>query len=112
MTRSALSSHHYTATCAGEVGATAADDLAAATFSVAYRNWERFDPARPVRPWLYGIAANLARHHWRSERRMLRAYARAQASILFSSAAATMTMSLSIASTGPLVAAEARRRAR
>ena len=30
----------------------------------------------PVRPWLYGIAANLARHHWRDEERMLRAYAR------------------------------------
>src|SRR6266540_2491139 len=39
-------------------------------------NWERFDFVRPVRPWLYGIAANLVRHHWRDERRMLRAYAR------------------------------------
>jgi RNA polymerase sigma factor (sigma-70 family) len=29
-----------------------------------------------VRPWLYGIAANLVRHHWRKERRMLRAYSR------------------------------------
>jgi RNA polymerase sigma-70 factor (ECF subfamily) len=28
-----------------------------------------------VRPWLYGIAANLVRHRWRKERRMLRAYA-------------------------------------
>lgn len=59
------------------VGSDAAEDLASATFATAYANWERFDPARPVRPWLYGIAANLVRHHWRAERRMLRAYARA-----------------------------------
>src|SRR5205823_13591385 len=41
-----------------------------------YRRWDDLDPSRPVRPWLYGIAANLLRHHWRKERRMLRAYAR------------------------------------
>jgi RNA polymerase sigma-70 factor (ECF subfamily) len=58
------------------LGTEAAEDLAAETFTVAYRNWARLDPARPVRPWLYGIAANLLRHHWRAERRMLRAYAR------------------------------------
>lgn len=54
----------------------AADELAAETFAVAFRSWDRLDPERPVRPWLYGIAANLVRHHWRKERRMLRAYAR------------------------------------
>lgn len=58
------------------VGASAAEDLAAATFAVAYRRWDRVDPAREVRPWLYGIAANLVRRHWRDERRKLRAYAR------------------------------------
>jgi RNA polymerase sigma factor (sigma-70 family) len=58
------------------VGAAAADDLTAATFAAAYAGWERFDQARPVRPRLYGIAANLVRRYWRDERRMLRAYAR------------------------------------
>lgn len=58
------------------VGLDAAEDLAAATFATAYANWERFDQSRPARPWLYGIAANLLRHHWRDERRMLRAYGR------------------------------------
>lgn len=58
------------------VGATAADDLAAETFATAFRNWERLDQTRPLRPWLYGIASNLVRHHWRDERRQLRAYAR------------------------------------
>jgi RNA polymerase sigma factor (sigma-70 family) len=58
------------------VGAATADDLAAATFTIAYERWGTFDQTRPLRPWLYGIAANLARHHWRNERRQLRAYAR------------------------------------
>jgi RNA polymerase sigma-70 factor (ECF subfamily) len=61
------------------LGASAADDLTAETFAVAYRRWGDLDPARPVRPWLYGIATNLIRHQWRKERRMLRAYARAGA---------------------------------
>jgi RNA polymerase sigma-70 factor (ECF subfamily) len=65
--------HRY---LARRLGGTAADELAAETFVVAFRNWDRLEPARPVRPWLYGIAANLVRHHWRKERRMLRAYAR------------------------------------
>jgi RNA polymerase sigma-70 factor (ECF subfamily) len=59
------------------LGGSAADELAAETFAIAYRRWDDLDLSRPVRPWLYGIAANLLRHHWRSERRMLRAYARA-----------------------------------
>lgn len=58
------------------VGISAAEDLTAATFATAYSKWSRFNATRPVRPWLYGIAANFARHHWRDERRMLRAYAR------------------------------------
>lgn len=53
-----------------------ADDLAAETFATAYTNWDRFDESRALRPWLYGIAANLLRHHWRKERRQLQAYAR------------------------------------
>jgi RNA polymerase sigma-70 factor, ECF subfamily len=57
------------------VGAAFADELTAATFEAAYESWARLDPKRPLRPWLYGIAANLVRHHWRDERRMLRAYA-------------------------------------
>lgn len=65
--------HRY---LARRLGASVADELAAETFAVAFRSWDRLDPERPVRPWLYGIAANLVRHHWRKERRMLRAYAR------------------------------------
>jgi RNA polymerase sigma factor (sigma-70 family) len=58
------------------VGAAAADDLAAEAFAIAYARWDSFDQTRPLRPWLYGIASNLAQHQWRSERRKLLAYAR------------------------------------
>lgn len=58
------------------VGPDLADELAAETFATAYANWQRLEAGRSVRPWLYGIAANLLRHHWRTERRQLRAYAR------------------------------------
>lgn len=58
------------------LGPHAADDVAAETFATAYSRWRSYDASRPVRPWLYGIAANLMRHRWRSERRQLVAYAR------------------------------------
>ena len=58
------------------VGASAADDLTAATFAAAYAKWDRFERNRRPRPWLYGIAANLVRRYWRDEQRNLRAYAR------------------------------------
>jgi RNA polymerase sigma factor (sigma-70 family) len=57
-------------------GRDAADDISAATFAAAYAAWPRFDHARPLRPWLYGIATNLLRRHHRDEERKLRAYAR------------------------------------
>src|SRR5262245_42595935 len=58
------------------VGTAFADEVTAATFAAAYESWPRLDAERPVRPWLYGIAANLVRRHCRDERRLLRAYAR------------------------------------
>ena len=61
---------------ARRVGTSAAEELTAETFAIAHRRWGDLDPTRPARPWLYGIASNLLKHHWRSERRMLRAYAR------------------------------------
>ncbi|MFL5928497.1 MAG: RNA polymerase sigma factor [Gaiellaceae bacterium] len=58
------------------VGSSAADDLTSETFAIAFARWDTFDQTRPLRPWLYGIASNLARHHYRAEARQLRAYAR------------------------------------
>ena len=62
------------------VGSSLADELAAETFSRAFDHRRRYDGTREdARPWLLGIAANLLRRHWRSERRRLDAYARSGA---------------------------------
>jgi RNA polymerase sigma factor (sigma-70 family) len=59
------------------VGKEIADELAAETFAQAFEHRKRYDLRRPdARPWLYGIAHNLLRHHYRDEERALRAYAR------------------------------------
>lgn len=62
---------------ARRVGLALADEIAAEVFVIAFRSRGRYDPAASdARPWLFGIAANLARRYWRTERRRLRAYAR------------------------------------
>jgi RNA polymerase sigma factor (sigma-70 family) len=59
------------------VGVVLADDITAETFLTAFANRRRYDSARAdARPWLLGIATNLLRHHWRTEKRRLAAYAR------------------------------------
>jgi RNA polymerase sigma-70 factor (ECF subfamily) len=57
------------------VGRDVATDIAAETFAQALRSIDRMDPARDARPWLFGIANNVIRHHHRAEKRRLRAYA-------------------------------------
>lgn len=53
-----------------------ADELTAQTFLVAFDGRARFDQGRPdSRPWLFGIATNLAHRHRRRELRELRAIA-------------------------------------
>ncbi len=45
-------------------------DLVAETFRIAFDTRHRFDPDRVrARPWLYGLATNVLRHHLRSARR-------------------------------------------
>jgi RNA polymerase sigma-70 factor (ECF subfamily) len=46
--------------------ADAAADVAQDAFVRAFRALDRFDPARPLRPWLLRITANVARNHRRS----------------------------------------------
>lgn len=43
-----------------------AEDVAQEAFVRAYRNLDRFEDGRPLRPWLLAIAANLARNRRRS----------------------------------------------
>lgn len=58
--------HRYLWTRAGE----AADDLAAEVFRIAFERRSTFDTSyRSAKPWLFGIAANVAREHHRSRAR-------------------------------------------
>jgi RNA polymerase sigma-70 factor (ECF subfamily) len=62
------------------VGDHLAEELTAETFTQAFRSRDRFSTAQSsALPWLYGIAGNLVRMHWRSEQRRLDAYARSAA---------------------------------
>jgi RNA polymerase sigma-70 factor, ECF subfamily len=62
---------------AKRLGPDAAEDIAAQTFLEAFRQRQRYDPARAgVRTWLYGIATNVVGRHRRAEMRALRALAR------------------------------------
>lgn len=87
--------------------ASLAEDLAAETFLRAWAARERYDPrCSDAAPWLFGIAANLARRHHRQEARGLRALARSGADPLDRGAAGVES--------GPAderVDAQARRRA-
>ena len=56
------------------VGAQLAEELTAQTFTEAFQHRDRFDPERgTTSAWLFGIAINLLRHHYRHEERTLRA---------------------------------------
>jgi RNA polymerase sigma factor (sigma-70 family) len=60
------------------VGLELAEEVAAETFLRAFESRGRYDAAHPdALPWLLGIAGNVMRRHWRTERRRLAAYARA-----------------------------------
>jgi RNA polymerase sigma-70 factor (ECF subfamily) len=80
---SAIFARHFNAVHAylcRRVGDAVADDLAAATFAVAFERRRAFrHSADSARPWLFGIATNLMRNEWRTERRALSAIARVSA---------------------------------
>lgn len=54
-----------------------AEDIAQETFLRAWKHLRRFDPSRPLRPWLLSIASNLASNRRRSVGRYLSALTRA-----------------------------------
>lgn len=59
------------------VGGSLADELAGEVFRVAFESRNRFDLERSsARPWLYGIATNVARRHRRTTGRRAAAYRR------------------------------------
>lgn len=63
---------------ARRLGDQNAADVTAEVFRLAIEGRTRYDPSRGmgVRPWLYGIAANLIRSHYRKEERQRRALKR------------------------------------
>jgi RNA polymerase sigma-70 factor, ECF subfamily len=62
---------------ARRAGSSRADDLASATFVVAFERRHGFrEASSSARPWLLGIATNLLRNELRSEQRALNAIAR------------------------------------
>ena len=62
---------------ARRVGTALAEDLAAEAFATAYRRRASYESSRgSLRSWLYGIAANIVRGHWREEQQLLELDAR------------------------------------
>lgn len=62
---------------ARRLGPDLARDLASETFTRAFAARKRYDSRRGgVRPWLFGIANNLLRRHYRDEERKLHALTR------------------------------------
>jgi RNA polymerase sigma factor (sigma-70 family) len=87
------------------VGAKIADDLAAEVFVVAFAQRQRYDLARDcARPWLYGIATNLAGSHRRQEQRRYRALARVDARLVSPSDEDVIADRVSASAAGPALA--------
>jgi RNA polymerase sigma-70 factor (ECF subfamily) len=95
--------HRY---LAARVGGSIADDLAAEVFTIAFAQRQRYDLARDcARPWLYGIATNLAGTYRRQEQRRYRALARADAQGVAPSVEDLVNERVSAAAAGPALAA-------
>ncbi len=77
-----VSAHHeeilrYLRRVVGQAGE--AEDLSQETFLRAYRAYGTLPKDANVRAWLFAIATNLARNHFRSETRRRKAYGRVEA---------------------------------
>ena len=91
---------------ARRVGPAIAEDLAAETFTIAYRRRVLYEPARgSLRSWLYGIAANLVRSHWRAEQHLLELDARLVPEIRLSEESDAADQRVSAALLAPRLAA-------
>jgi RNA polymerase sigma factor (sigma-70 family) len=94
--------HQY---LARRVGTKTADDLAAEVFVAAFAQRQRYDLARDcARPWLYGIATNLAGSHRRREQRHYRALARVGAPLASPSDEDAIADRVSASAAGPALA--------
>lgn len=88
------------------VGTAIAEDLAAETFATAYRRRASFEPGQgSLRSWLYGIAANLVRNHWRAEQHLLKLDARLVPEIDLSDSSDVVDQRVTAAMLAPRLAA-------
>jgi RNA polymerase sigma-70 factor, ECF subfamily len=89
------------------IGPHAADDVVAETFLAAFRQRGSFRAAGSgdALPWLYGIATNLVRRHWRTEVQQLRVLARTGADPVVADFAPRVDESVSAASANAALAA-------
>jgi len=91
---------------ARRVGTALADDLAAETFATAFRRRQDFDPREgSLRAWLFGIASNLLRNHWRAEQHQLELDARLAADVELRNAQGLSDERLSAALVAPRIGA-------
>ena len=91
---------------ARRVGPALAEDLAAETFATAYRRRSAFDPGQgSLRSWLYGIAANLVRNHWRAEQHLLALDARLVPEVDLSGSAEAVDQRVTASMLAPRLAA-------
>jgi RNA polymerase sigma-70 factor (ECF subfamily) len=94
--------HQY---LARRVGTKIADDLTAEVFVAAFAQRQRYDLTRDcARPWLYGIATNLAGSHRRQEERRYRALARVDARLVTPSDEDMIADRISASAAGPALA--------
>ncbi|MBI4637301.1 MAG: RNA polymerase sigma factor [Candidatus Rokubacteria bacterium] len=78
----AVAAHHgeiYRYLLRATARASEADDLSQETFLRAYRAWRSLPPDANVRAWLFRIATNLCRNHFRAEKRRRLAHAEVRA---------------------------------
>jgi RNA polymerase sigma-70 factor (ECF subfamily) len=81
-----------------------ADDLAQDSFVFAWEHIDRFDPARPFRPWLFGIAWRKNRQSRRGLLRLLRretAHAERQEAVAHSDPGLALDLAAAIATLAP-----------
>lgn len=94
--------HQY---LARRVGTKIADDLTAEVFVAAFAQRQRYDLTRDcARPWLYGIATNLAGSHRRQEERRYRALARIDRRLVSPSDEDAIAARVSASAAGPALA--------
>jgi RNA polymerase sigma-70 factor, ECF subfamily len=94
--------HQY---LARRIGRKTADDLAAEVFVIAFAQRDRYDLERDcARPWLYGIATNLAGSHRRQEQRRYRALARLDIRLVSPSDEDAVADRVSASAAGPALA--------